>query len=594
MILLSLLSSLGITYWLHPSSASAQPSDPPRRVNIPYFSDKVDWAQTAIFWFGKNEQGVPSRNYVDARVAYTAEALQLRVIVVDYYLWYIVNPTATDDLTEYDAVAITLDTGFDRAPTPQADDYTFLIGAHYWPNENATQYHRQARGTGASWDTTWTGDWTDYTAMQWNCNPGPNGNDCGIDFGWMATFTIPWETLGRPGPPSEGTLWGLGVLLYDRDDQPPAGYVTPEFWPETFDNHNPTTWGELHFGHADYEPASDASQGTTTIRAASPEDSTVEDAWMGGGGTCSGGHEGGSEVNHGDSGALFVGTETAPTHFPCFNKSYLRFSLDAIPPDKAITSARLTLHLWGHAGETPDLARPSWVHLFTVTDPWDEMTIHWNNAPLAQENVSAIWVNPYSGDRANPDWPGDPYTWDATQAVAEAYAEDRPVSLAIYGSDTDQHSSKYLTSSETGDWNVEGRPTLTVLWGHPQNNLDKRVWPVIATNGTVVTYTTTWLGTGQPLAMTDTLPNGLSAPGSISASSGDASYNPLARQVTWTGTPAAGQWVTVTFPVTVQVDGPLALRNTAILSVDSGHTSSDTALVIVDGYSIYLPQIIKQ
>lgn len=52
-------------------------------------------------------------------VAYTAEALRIRVTVVDYYLWYKVSPTATDDLTHYDAVAIYLDTGFDRAATPQ-------------------------------------------------------------------------------------------------------------------------------------------------------------------------------------------------------------------------------------------------------------------------------------------------------------------------------------------------------------------------------------------------------------------------------------------------------------------------------------------
>jgi len=52
------------------------------------------------------------------------------------------------------------------------------------------------------------------------------------------------------------------------------------------------------------------------IRAASPTDNTVEDAWMGGGGTCGGGHEGGSEVNHGDDTGLFVGTETAPSTNP--------------------------------------------------------------------------------------------------------------------------------------------------------------------------------------------------------------------------------------------------------------------------------------
>lgn len=583
-----LLLSLVTGHWLYAFPTSGQSPALPRRVNIPYFPDEVTWAQTAIFWFGRNEQGVPSRNYADVRLVYTAEALRVRVTVVDYYLWYKVNPTATDDLTQYDAVAIYLDTDCDRAATPQTDDYTFLIGAHHWPNDNATQYHRQARGTGSGWDTTWTGDWTDYEAMSWSCNPGPNSNECGIDYGWTAIFTIPWETLGLSGPPTEGKAWGLGVLLYDRDDEPPAGYVAPDHWPESFDANSPVTWGELHFGYADYEPLPAVPQGTAMIRAASAEDNTVEDAWMGGGGLCAGGHEGGSEINHGDDTRLFVGTETAPTHFPCFNKSYLRFSLDAIPSGKVIISATLTLHHWGNA--EPGQAQPSWVHLFTINDPWDEMTIHWNNAPLAQENVAASWVYPISGQG---DWPGNPYGWDATQAVATAYAEGRPVSIAIYGSDSAQHSSKYLTSSETGDWNAEGRPTLTVVWGQPQAVVSKQVRPVAVTNDDPITYTLSWLGTGEPLTMTDTLPNGLSAPGPISASSGDAGYDPVARQVVWTGTPTTGEAVTVTFPVTVQIDGPLALCNTATLTANGAYTSSDTALIIVDGYSVYLPLVVR-
>jgi hypothetical protein len=301
---------VGNSLFLFPTHA--QSPYPPRRVNIPCFSGEVDWAQTAIFWFGKNEQGVPSRNYADVRVAYNVDAFHVRITIVDYYLWYRVKPASTDDLTQYDAVAIYLDTDFDRAATPQIDDYTFLIGAHHWPNENATEYHRQARGTGTSWDTTWTNDWTDYEVMQWSCNPGPNSNECGIDYGWVATFTIPWGTLAHSGPPPKGTLWGLGVLLYDRDDESPAGYVAPEPWPETFGANGPATWGELHFGYADYELPLAVPRGTTVIRATSPEDDAVEDAWMGGGGNCSGGHEGGSEINRNRSHPLSMLQQVLP------------------------------------------------------------------------------------------------------------------------------------------------------------------------------------------------------------------------------------------------------------------------------------------
>jgi hypothetical protein len=592
-VALSLSALLGsLNHWSTIAPAQAQSPDPPRRVNVPYFPSVVDdaqWSQAAIFWFGKNEQGVPSKNYADVRMAYSATALHVRVTVVDYYLWYKANAALTDDLTQYDAVAIYLDTAHGQATAPQTNDYTFLVGARPWPNDDTPEYRRQARGTGTGWDATWNGDWVDAEGMQWYCNPGPNSNTCGIDFGWVSTFTIPWETLGLSGPPPEGTLWGLGAQLHDRDDNPPAGYVAPQYWPETFAADSPATWGVLHFGHADYHPTPAISQGTTMIRAASPTDDTVEDAWIGGGGTCSGGHGGGSEVNHGDDTGLFVGSETAPTHFPCFNRSYLRFSLNAIPPGRAIISATLTLHHWGNAGASGQ-AQPSWVHLFTVSDLWQEMGIHWNNAPLAQENVAATWIYPLP---SFPGWPGNPYNWDATQAVAEAYAAGRPVSLAIYGSDTAQHSSKYLTSSEASDWNAVGRPTLTVVWGQPQAIVNKQAWPVSVNNGDVVTYTLSWLGTGQALTMTDTLPDGLGAPGSLNATDGSVGYDPGARQVTWTGTPATGQAVTVTFHTPVQIDGPLALRNTAVLTAEGASTSSDTAAIIVGGYSVYLPLMTK-
>ena len=153
-----------------------------RRVNIPYATNGVIWSQSAIFWFGQNEWlgwdhlGDPSRNYVDVRLAYTAQALNVRATVADYYLWYNEAPSTGDDLTVYDSVAIYVDTGFDRAATPQTDDYTFLVGARHCPNENAVQYHRQARGTSSGWNTGWNGVWTDSEGMQWSCDPGPNSN----------------------------------------------------------------------------------------------------------------------------------------------------------------------------------------------------------------------------------------------------------------------------------------------------------------------------------------------------------------------------------------------------------------------------------
>lgn len=566
-----------------------------RRVNAPLFPNPPDfvWSQSAIFWFGKAEYNLddwqtPGKNYVDVRVGYTPHALRIRVQAIDYFLWYKKDPQPSDDLTQYDGVALYLDTAHDRAGAPQPDDYYLFSGWRSSPTQNGPQYQRQGRGSGSGWDLTWSGVFSDTAGSQWSCNPGPNNNTCGIDFGWANTFTIPWSTLGLSGPPADGTVWGMGMILYDRDDQPPAGYIEPQTWPETLDPDSPAAWAELAFNPPPYQPTEAVARGSAVVRRGMGN-SVVEDAWMGGGGTCSGGHMGGSEVNHGDSSDLFVGTETAPTHFPCYNKSFLRFYLPDIPPDQVIISATLTLHHWGNAG-APGQALPSLVHLFTIADDWDEMTIHWNNAPLAQENVSITWIYPLG---SHPGWPGVPYVWDATQAVAEAHAAEKPVNLAIYSSDWAQHSSKYLTSSETGDWNAEGRPTLRIVWGEQTAAIEKRVSPVAPSYEQMITYTLSLLGSGKALTLTDSLPAGVSAPGPIVSTVGSASYNAAQRQVEWNGMPTAGQAVTITFPVTVTALGRVALFNTAILTQTGGIVGTDTAVAIVEACQAYLPLIMR-
>jgi len=555
----------------------AQADSPPRRVNIPHFSGSIPWAETAIFWFGQNEQDIPGKNYADVRMAYTDYALEVRVTVVDYYLWY--DTTATQDLTQYDALALYLDTNQDGASTPQTDDYFFLYGARHW--QPAADYQHQAQGNGTGWDETWSGDWTGWGGMSWS-DGGPNNNGGNIDYGWTAGFVIPWDTLGLSGPPPEGTLWGFGVQLYDRDAQPPAGYVAPEFWPETFDPNSPASWGEIHFGYADYPSSSIETTGSTMIRAATPVDNTVEDAWMGGGGLCASGHEGGTEINHGNDTALFTGSEVAETHFPCFNKSYLRFALDAIPSDKVIISATLTLHHWGNAD--PSQAQPSWVHLFTITDPWDEMTIHWNNAPLAQENVSATWINPVT---SFPGWPGIPYHWDATQAVAEAYADNRPASLAIYSSDSEQHSSKYLTSSEIGiddppaywNWDEEGRPTLRVFWGDPSFTLsvNPAMKHIAAGEESIHTIQIQYNDSfTHPITLTTSPPAGLNAnlaPTQIISPGGTAT---LTLTDTHSSSFTTGLWYTV--PITV---------------TGGGITRTTEVNLLLNGQEVYLPLVMK-
>lgn len=127
----------------------------------------------------------------------------------------------------------------------------------------------------------------------------------------------------------------------------------------------------------------------------------------------------------------------------------------------------------------------------------------------------------------------------------------------------------------------------------PGTAVDKQVRPVAPSNGDTITYTLNILGNGLPITLTDTLPDGLSDPGSIDTSLGAATYDSNQRLVTWNGTPDAGQSLMIRFPVTVQLDGPLALANTAVLIDSDGNTFTDMAMVIVDAYQCYFPLVMR-
>lgn len=227
-----------------------------RTVNIPYFASPgnpdntitdAQWTQSAIFWFGRYQLTLPGTNYADVHIAYSSFGLHVRVIMIDYYIWFKDNPPAspTTDLTQYDPIAFYVDTNFDRAAAPQADDYFFLISGNPWEsldNPNYYNYRRQGRGSGTSW-TTWTMNWQSFMGGEWSQDPGFNDNSGSLDYGTGAIFTIPWATLGRSGPPAQGTVWGLGMIMYDRDTADSSGVTTPQVWPETFTTTDPSTWG---------------------------------------------------------------------------------------------------------------------------------------------------------------------------------------------------------------------------------------------------------------------------------------------------------------------------------------------------------------
>jgi hypothetical protein len=282
------------------------------------------------------------------------------------------------------------------------------------------------------------------------------------------TFRIPFASLGLSGPPPQGSGWGLAVALHDRDDSGGTP-IADQLWPATMNADSPVTWGQLGFGLPVYTPPPSSPAGAVTIRH-HLNGATVQDAGAGGYTLC------GGSTNYwtqwGDTTESFytpehtdfnVQNQADISDYPCFSKYYVTFPLNAIPAGKRILSATLSLHQFGNSG-APGEAQRSLVQVFSIHQDWSDGSLTWNNAPLAWENVSQAWVDPLPGF---PGWPGVPWTWDVSYAVAQAYGSGQPLSLALYSADGTQHSGKYFVSSDAGDWNAVGRPTLVVTWGNP-------------------------------------------------------------------------------------------------------------------------------
>jgi uncharacterized repeat protein (TIGR01451 family) len=116
----------------------------------------------------------------------------------------------------------------------------------------------------------------------------------------------------------------------------------------------------------------------------------------------------------------------------------------------------------------------------------------------------------------------------------------------------------------------------------------------LAALGEVVTYTITVFNAGLPLAgsavVTDTVPLGLAyASGSLWASSGavDDSAAPLLR---WSGDLAGGM-ATIRYAATVTETGSRAIANTAWIAAAGVEAFSRQAVVLVNGYGVYLPMV---
>jgi hypothetical protein len=549
-----------------------------RRVNVPY---EVSFSEAAIFWFGRV---TPTENAADVRVIYREEELYVRVGVFDRRLWYDKTPSP-EDLTAWDATSLYLDTDGPVGEAPDAGSYRFEAQLVWWEPRDG-------------YDAAYVGDGLDWApaAVPFTTSSGWRGNapnDDVDDRGWVMAYTIPWQSLGLSGPPAEGTEWGLAVAVHDRDEVVVDTPIADQVWPETMDPDRPATWGELAFGLPSYEPLPSVPGGTTTVRHG-VDSAVVVDADVGGSSTC------GSlawpdffstwgDLNYAGKTLVNIQNLADICDWPCYSRYYVTFPLDTVPAGKVITSATLTLYHNGNAGAGEDPGpQPSLIQAFSIDEGWDEAEITWNNSPLAVQNLGGTWVYPVE---EAPPWPGIPYDWDVSLAAAEAYAAGEPLRLALYEADWAIHSGKYFFSSDISG--AEARPMLRVTWGEPLAAPQKAAVPQSGADGDPIAYRVSFYGTGQSLALTDTLSSEVSPPREIQAEGTEVipEYDPGCHCLVWEGAPPQGHYVRLLYRVLIETPVPEVLVNMVELSEFGRAVHTATALVLANPHRVFLPKI---
>lgn len=422
-----------------------------RHVNVPYFPDDLVFDETAVFWFGRV---TPIENYADVRVGYTREELFVHVAILDRILWYDAMP-AIDNLTSWDAVSLFVNLNGNQGQLPSTRSFKF-VGQLSW-HESRSDYQAAYQGDGSSWKRK---------NLPFTTEVGLRGsaNDTDRDSGWRLTYHIPFTSLGLTEPPAQGSVWGLALIVHDRDDN--SGTSIPDkSWPESMVSERPESWGRLVFGLPSLREGERLPQGSLTIRQGL-NGAIVPDGEVGGATNCGDGMDKFTEwgeANYAGIDRVNIQNQYDVSDSACFSKYYITFPLDQLPSGKEILTATLMIYQFGNAGggewgEAPG----SWIQVFTVGEDWDEQTLTWNNAPLAVENVSRAWV-PWLADY--PGAEGLPRAWDVTLAARGAYASGMPLRLALYSADSARHSGKYFWSS---DYSLEGsRPALIVEWADP-------------------------------------------------------------------------------------------------------------------------------
>jgi hypothetical protein len=434
-----------------------KPPVPVLQVNAPYFPvstfpngiTQTDTNQTAIFWFGRVFE---TENYADVRVGYTPSYLFIRVTVFDRQVWYDTTPSLAD-LTSWDATTLYLNLNGNADDTLNAQSYSF--SGQFRGSGQPVNYQAAYQGSGGGWSLETT-SFTTSTSLEGSFN-----NNSSADYGWSIIYSIPFTSLELGGAPAQGTVWGMGLALHDRDDATGSNPIQDKTWPPTLETTVPSSWAKLSFGLPTTTATTHQPDGSTIIRHGE-NGAIVKDAMVGGNFNCGAGlysYGEWGEENYNGAYQINIQNQFNYDDWPCFSKYYVTFPLNSLPANVQISSATLSMMHFSNAGGSGNPVN-SLLQVLTVANDWDEATINWNNAPLAVENVSQLWVPSYYG---NP--PPAARIWDISSAVVEAFAAGQPLRLAIYSADYSAHSGKYFLSSDTG--NSSNRPTLTVNWASP-------------------------------------------------------------------------------------------------------------------------------
>ena len=459
----SWLTCLALLVSVQPAAAAS----PVSRINAPFFTTTVSYPEAAVSWFGQVQA---LKNYTDVRVAYTNTELWVTLSVFDQWLFEDDSASrAPSSLEQWDAATLLLDTsGVASSVSPSC--YRFVGELNWW--RPRTDYQAAYAGNGSSWTALPASSFVTETGWRGNAP-----NDTVADRGWTITFHIPFSVVGLSGPPPAGTTWRLGLMVHDKDSG--TGSATNTAWPaDALAREQPTTWGQLGFGLRTLASVNATTTQTYTIRH-NLNGAVVSDAMVGGGSTCgtSDYFNTSGSLNYAGSTTLVVQNQSDVADWPCFSKFYIDFPLSALPTGKTVVSATLTVYQFG--GSDPSQAQRSLVQVLTASGAWSEASINWNNAPAPIENVGQGWVDVLA---STPAWPGAARTWNLSWAVANAYAGGAPtVRLILYEADSAYHSGKYFTSSDTGEWNAAGRPTLQIVLADaatpPQAPTNVRVIP---------------------------------------------------------------------------------------------------------------------